>query len=79
VISDKRLGALVLVIISVWSGQAVAQSADVSSDAELSKDSMNSVTRHVTVPLRYQAEFQDGPYKPPKAHSNLIRQLCGFA
>src|SRR5205807_9417493 len=36
VISDQRLRALVLVIVSAWGGRAVAQSADVSSDAELS-------------------------------------------
>jgi hypothetical protein len=79
VISDQRLGALVLVIVSVWGGRAVAQSADGSSDAELSKDSVNPVARHITVPLRYQAEFQDGPYKATKSTFELDQALCRFA
>ena len=77
-ISDQRLGALVLVIVSVWGGRAVAQSADVSSDAELSKDSVNPVARHITVPLRYQAEFQDGPYKATKSTFELDQAVVPF-
>ena len=77
-LSDQRLGALVLVIVSLWGGRAVAQSADVSSDAELSKDSVNPVTRHITVPLRYQAEFQDGPYKATKSTFELDQAVVPF-
>jgi hypothetical protein len=62
----------------VWGGRAVAQSADVSSDAELSKDSVNPVTRHITVPLRYQAEFQDGPYKATKSTFELDQAVVPF-
>jgi hypothetical protein len=78
VLSAQSLGALVLIIVLPWSGRALAQSADLSSDAELSKDSVNPVTRHITVPLRYEAEFQDGPYKATKSTFELDQAVVPF-
>ena len=36
------------------------------SDTELSKEIENPVTRRITLPLRYEAEFLDGAYKTTK-------------
>jgi hypothetical protein len=46
-------------------GQSLAQpAAPVSdTDTELSKEIENPVTRRITLPLRYEADFLDGAYK----------------
>jgi hypothetical protein len=48
-----------------WSSQSLAQLATPVSDTdtELSKEIENPVTRRITLPLRYEAEFLDGAYK----------------
>jgi hypothetical protein len=63
----KRIGA-VLIIATLWSGQALSQSAASVSetDTELSKDTENPVTRQITLPLRYEADFNEGAYKATK-------------
>ena len=49
-------------------GQSLGQSSTPLSDTELSKESENPVTRVITLPLRYEAEFNDGPYKTVSGH-----------
>ena len=48
-------------IAVLWGGRSLAQSGRPLSDAEVSKETDNPVTLRITLPLRYQAEFQDGP------------------
>jgi hypothetical protein len=55
-----------LAVAALWSGQSLAQSPTPLSDTELSKDTENPVTRRITLPLRYQADFNDGAYKATK-------------
>jgi hypothetical protein len=50
--------------ISVCSGQSLAQSV---SATELSKEAENPVSRQIKLPLRYEADFLDGPYKSHQA------------
>jgi hypothetical protein len=57
---------------------ALAQSTEPISDAYLSKESVNPVTRHVTVPLRYEAEFQDGGDKVTKSTFELDQAVLPF-
>jgi hypothetical protein len=58
---NKRAG-IVLTTAALWGGQSMAQSAMPLSDTELSKDTEDPVTRQITLPLRYEADFLDGPY-----------------
>ena len=53
-------------VAAIWSGQSLAQSAAPVSDTELSKEIENPVTRRITLPLRYEADFLDGAYKATK-------------
>jgi len=62
----KKQMAGVLAVASLWGGQALAQSEPPVSDTELSKQIENPVTRRITLPLRYEADFLDGPYKATK-------------
>jgi hypothetical protein len=50
-----------LLIAMLWSGQSLAQSDTPLSDNDLSKETENPVTRHITLPLRYEADFLYGP------------------
>ena len=51
-----------LAIAVLWSGHSLAQSAIPVSDTDtqLSKEIENPVTRRITLPLRYEADFLDG-------------------
>jgi len=61
----KKPISVLLALAALSDGQAVAQSASVS-DTELSKEIENPVTRRITLPLRYEADFLDGAYKATK-------------
>jgi hypothetical protein len=67
-----------LAVAALWSGQSLAQSAPPLSDTELSKDTENPVTRHITVPLCYQADFNDGTYKATKDTFEIDQAVVPF-
>ncbi|MGE5201054.1 MAG: transporter [Acidobacteriota bacterium] len=48
------------------------------SDADLSKESVNPVTRQITLPLRYEAEFNDGAYKATKDTFEIDNAIVPF-
>src|SRR6266403_12588 len=48
------------------------------SDTELSKESENPVTRMITLPLRYEAEFNDGPTKGVKDTFEIDQAVLPF-
>jgi len=75
----KRIAPL-LAIASLWSGQALSQSAASVSetDTELSKEIENPVTRRITVPLRYEADFLDGAYKAIKDTFSIDQAVVPF-
>jgi hypothetical protein len=52
--------AVGVAITLLSSGHSMAQSATSLTDTEISKDTENPVTRRITVPLRYEADFNDG-------------------
>jgi hypothetical protein len=54
-----RRAAAILPFAVFWAGQALAQTAPSSKD-EVSKEAENPVSRQITVPLRFQADFLDG-------------------
>ena len=73
----RRFGA-VLVIANLWSGQALSQPAAPVSDTELSKEIENPVTRRITLPLRYEADFLDVPYKATKDTFSINQAVVPF-
>jgi hypothetical protein len=72
----NRRAAVILAMAALWSGQSPAQTPAPITDTELSKDVENPVTRQITLPLRYEADFLDGLMTPPKTRSKSIRPLC---
>ena len=56
----KKRAAGVLSFALLWAGQALAQSTTPLSNTEVSKETENPVSRQITLPLRYQADFLDG-------------------
>jgi hypothetical protein len=75
--TSKRI-APVLVMAILASGQSIAQSAASVSDTELSKEIENPVTRRITVPLRYEADFLDGAYKATKDTFEIDQAVVPF-
>jgi len=60
----------------VWADQGLAQS--LPSNDEISKEVENPVTRHITLPLRYQADFDDGPYQATKSTFEIDQAVVPF-
>src|SRR5277367_4489278 len=85
---DAALLALITVIVLLSSRdlasaqtQAAATSApaptEISND-ELSKESENPVTLTITIPLRYEADFNDGAYDATKDTFELDQAVVPF-
>ena len=66
----------VLAIAAHWHSQSLAQSGAPISNSELSKESENPVTRQITLPLRYEGEFQDGATKATKSTFEIDQAVC---
>jgi hypothetical protein len=75
----KPIGA-VLIIATLWSGQALSQSEAPAgdTDTELSKEVENPLTRRITLPLRYEADFLDGAYKATKDTFEIDQAVVPF-
>ena len=69
---------VILAVAALWSDQCVAQSATPISATELSKEAENPVTRRITLPLRYEADFLDGPYKATKDTFEIDQAVVPF-
>jgi hypothetical protein len=63
---------------AMWSGCCVAQNVAKLSDAEVSKESDNPVTQLITIPLRYEADFDNGPYKATKDTFSINQGVVPF-
>jgi len=72
---NKRV-AIFLATAAFWGGEALGQTLAPIIDTELSKDTENPVTRQITLPLRYEADFLDGAYDATK-DTFEIRSGCG--
>jgi hypothetical protein len=73
----KRIG-LVLFIVTLWSGQSLAQTVAPLSSTDFSKETENPVTRQITLPLRYEAEFLDGATKATKDTFEIDQAVVPF-
>ena len=72
----KKCFTFGLIAAAFWSGQAVAQTPMPITNDDFSKETENPVTRQITLPLRYQADFIDGADSSQRTHSNSIRLYC---
>jgi hypothetical protein len=72
--ATKRMVAVFSIAV-LWGGQFMAQSSTPISNTDLSKETENPVSRQITLPLRYEADFLDGAYKDTK-HLKSIRRWC---
>jgi hypothetical protein len=71
--------AVVLAIAASWCRQSFAQSSAPVNDTDyLSKETENPVTRKITVPLRYEADFLDGADKLTKSTIELDQAVVPF-
>ena len=73
----ERIGAVVA-LTTLWSNQALSRSEAPESDTQISKQIENPVTRRITLPLRYEADFLDGPYKATKDIFSINQALVPF-
>ena len=74
----KERIAPVLATATLASGPSLAQPLPQVSDTEISKDIENPVTRRITLPLRYEADFLDGPYKATKDTFSIDQAVVPF-
>jgi len=71
---------MVIAMAVLASGRSMAQTAEQVSDTdtELSKEIENPVTRRITLPLRYEADFLDGAYKATKHTFEIDQAVVPF-
>lgn len=74
----KNRAVAALTIATLWSSQSLAQSGAPLSDTDWSKEAENPLTRHITLPLRYEAEFQDGADKLTKSTFEIDQAVVPF-
>jgi hypothetical protein len=69
---------LVVALLFLWSIRCLAQSAPSLSDTELSEEVDNPVAEEITLPLRYEADFRDGPTQATESIFSLNQALVPF-
>ena len=72
--------APIFAVATLASGQSLAQSAApvIDADTEVSKEIENPVTRRITLPLRYEADFLDGANKATKDIFEIDQAVVPF-
>jgi hypothetical protein len=73
-----KIRIVVAATAALWSGQCMAQSATAISVTDLSKDTENPVARQITLPLRYEADFDDGAYNATKDTFEIDQAVVPF-
>ena len=74
----KKRVAAALTIAVLWNSLSLAQSGAPVSDTELSKEAENPLTRYITLPLRYEADFLDGATKATKDVFEIDQAVVPF-
>jgi hypothetical protein len=74
----KKRAAAILPLALLWAGQALAQSTTPLSNTEASKEAENPVSRQITLPLRYQADFLDGADMLTKSTFEVDQAIVPF-
>jgi hypothetical protein len=62
----------------LWASHSLAQTSSSINDADVLKETENPVTRQITLPLRYQAEFPNGVSKETKHTFELNQAIVPF-
>lgn len=73
----EAIGLAVAVAMILQTLAALGQTTSLS-ETELSKESENPVSRLVTLPLRYEGAFDDGPYQATKDTFEIDQALVPF-
>ncbi len=74
----RNRAAISFVTAALWIGQALAQTPAPISNTDLSKDAENPVSRQITLPLRYEGDFQDGAYDATKDTFEIDQAVVPF-
>ena len=76
----RSLGALLPVLVSflALTNETLAQTAANPTETEISKESENPVSRWITLPLRYEADFDSGAYRAVKDTFKLSQGVIPF-
>ncbi len=74
----KKHIVAVLPIAALWGSQCLAQSSTPNSLTDFSKETENPVTRQITLPLQYQADFLYGPYQATKDTFEIDQAVVPF-
>src|ERR1700745_1593988 len=69
---------IVVLAETLWPSRALGQSPAPLSNTDVSKEVQNPVTLNITVPLRYEAEFNDGPYNSTKSTYEFDNAVLPF-
>jgi hypothetical protein len=70
--------AAVLAAAALSPDRVAAQQEASTNDTEVSKETENPVTRRITLPLRYEAEFQNGAEKATKDTFEISQAVAPF-
>ena len=74
----RNRAAIYFVTAALWIGQALAQTPAPISNTDLSKDAENPVARQITLPLRYEADLDDGAYEATKDTFEIDQAVVPF-
>jgi hypothetical protein len=74
----RNRAAISFVTMALWIGRALAQTPVPISNTDLSKDVENPVARQITLPLRYEGDFQDGAYDATKETFEIDQAVVPF-
>jgi hypothetical protein len=74
----QKSAAAILSFAVLWAGHALAQTAPPLSSDEVSKETDNPVSRHITLPLLYQADFLDGADHLTKSTFEVDQAIVPF-
>ncbi len=74
----RNRAAISFVTAALWFGQALAQTPAPITNTDLSKDVENPVARQITLPLRYEADLDDGAYEATKNTFEIDQAVVPF-
>lgn len=73
-----KSAAAILAVTVLWAGQALAQTAPPPSNNEVSKETENPVSRQISLPLLFQADFLGGADHLTKSTFEVDQAIVPF-
>ena len=74
----RELLVAAVAVGALWTGRLCAQEPASDRNTEVSKETENPLTRQITIPLRYEAEFHDGADKATKDTVEISQAVVPF-